>query len=260
MKLQGKRALVTGSDSGIGQAIARIFAREGAHVAVHYHTDKEGAARTAADVKAHGRDTVVLQCDLAKPEMAKGLFEDAAKALGGIDILVNCAGVSVEGEESAKTPLDQFHEVIHINLISPWVLCQAAAEHMKQNAGGNTRGVILNITSVHEEVPSQGGAAYDAAKGGLRNISRTLAKELGKQGIRVNNIAPGFIATPMTQKSLEDPKEMEESRKMIPLGRPGLPEEVAHVALFLASDDASYVTGSSYFVDGGMMQMVGAGA
>jgi glucose 1-dehydrogenase len=121
-------------------------------------------------------------------------------------------------------------------------------------------GVIINITSVHEEIPSRGGAAYDAAKAGLRNITRTLAMELGPKGIRVNNIAPGFIATPMTREYLDDPAEMEKSRRHIPLHRPGRPEEVANVAVFLASKEASYVTGSSYFVDGGMMQMLGAGA
>ena len=235
MKLQGKRALVTGADSGIGQAIARAFGKEGAHVAVHYHSDKAGAEQTAADVRARGREAAVMQCDLSEPEKAEGLFEEAVKALGGIDILVNCAGLMAEAEQSVDMPLEDFHRVIHVNLIAPWVLCQAAAKHMSDRDG-------------------------TAAKAGLRNITRNLSRELAKQGIRVNNIAPGFIATPMTEDALSDPKEMEESRKHIPLARPGRPEEVAAVALFLASDDASYITGSSYFVDGGLLQMVGAGA
>ncbi|MCD6023815.1 MAG: family oxidoreductase [Fibrobacteria bacterium] len=263
MKLQGKRALVTGSDSGIGQAIAIAFGREGAHVAVHYHSDKAGAEATAADLRARGRETAVLQSDLSNPENGEKLFEEAVKALGGIDILVNCAGTDVEGpDESVYVSLHEFHRVIHINLIAPWVLCQAAAKHMGDRGGGQggPGGVILNITSVHEEIPSQGGAAYTAAKAGLRNITRNLAMELGSKGIRVNNIAPGFIATPMTREYLEDEQEMEKSRRAIPLGRPGRPDEVAQVAVFLASEDASYVTGSSYFVDGGMMQKLGGDA
>jgi glucose 1-dehydrogenase len=118
-------------------------------------------------------------------------------------------------------------------------------------------GVIINVTSVHEEIPSPGGAPYDAAKGGLRSISRTLALELAPQGVRVNNIAPGMIVTPMTADRVEDPQKLEESKQRIPMRRPGQPQEVANVALFLASDDASYVTGSSYFVDGGLTQNVG---
>jgi glucose 1-dehydrogenase len=263
MKLQGKRALVTGSDSGIGQAIAVAFGREGAHVAVHYHRDRAGAEATAADLKSRGRETTVIQCDLSEPENGKRLFEDAVKALGGIDILVNCAGTDVEGpDESVEVPLREFHRVIHINLVAPWVLCQAAAKHMgyRGDEKGGPGGVILNITSVHEEIPSQGGAAYAAAKAGLRNITRNLAMELGPKNIRVNNIAPGFIATPMTREYLEDEKEMEKSRKAIPLGRPGRPDEVAHLAVFLASEDASYVTGGSYYVDGGLMQKLGGDA
>ncbi len=118
-------------------------------------------------------------------------------------------------------------------------------------------GVIINITSVHEEIPGPGGVAYDAAKGGLRNITRTLALELAPQEVRINNIAPGMIATPMTADSLADPEKAQQSTQRIPMGRPGQPQEVANVALLLASDDASYVTGSSYFVDGGLMQSVG---
>lgn len=143
--------------------------------------------------------------------------------------------------------------MINLDLISPWVLCQAAAKEMSSRG----KGVIVNITSVHEEIPGPGGVAYDAAKAGLRSVSRTLAMELAPQGIRINNIAPGMIATPMTEESLSDPEKARQSTQRIPMGRPGQPQEIANVALFLASDDASYVTGSSYFVDGGLMQSVG---
>jgi glucose 1-dehydrogenase len=258
MKLQGRRALVTGSDSGIGQAIAIAFAREGADVAVHYHNDHIGARLTAEAVARYDREVVVVQWDLAKPEKARGLFDHAARALGGLDILVNCAGVFPNVEVSAETPLTEFRRVLDVDLVSPWVLCQAAVEHFARGEGGG--GVIINITSVHEEIPSDGGVSYDAAKAALRSVTRTLSREVAGKGIRVNNIAPGFIATPMNAETLADPEAMKKSRENIPLGRPGKPDEVARVAVFLASDDASYVTGSSYFVDGGLMQTVGAGA
>jgi glucose 1-dehydrogenase len=261
MRLMNRQALVTGADSGIGQAIAREFAREGANVVVHYHEDRAGAEQTAAEVRSFGRRAAVIRHDLANPDSARSLFDEAVLAFGTIDLLVNCAGISPGVGKSVDMTLDEFHRIIHVNLVSPWVLCQAAARHMGDARRKDpTGGVILNITSVHEVIPSWGGAAYDAAKAGLRNITRNLARELASSGIRVNNIAPGFIATPMTQEALDDPAEMEKSLAHIPLARVGRPEEVAQVAVFLASEDAAYVTGSSYFVDGGLMLMTGAGA
>ncbi len=253
MKLQGKNALITGADSGIGQATAITFAREGANVVVHYGSDRQGAQITAAQVERHGVRAEILQADLADPDQAQALFEQAVERMGQIDILVNNAGTGSDVQQSLDTPLDDFIRVINIDLISPWALCQAAAKPMVERS----HGVIINITSVHEEIPSPGGAAYDAAKGGLRNLTRTLALELAPQGVRVNSIAPGMIATPMTAETLEDPQKAIQSTQRIPMGRPGQPQEVANVALFLASDDASYVTGSTYFVDGGLMQKVG---
>ena len=189
MKLEGKRALVTGADSGIGQAIAITFAREGADVVVHYNSDEQGAGNTAEQVRQHGRRAEVFQADLSEPRNAQQLFTQAYQAFGGIDILVNNAGTGASVEFSIDTPLDEFVRVINIDLVSPWALCQAAAQRMIQHGGG----VILNITSVHEEIPGPGGAAYDAAKGGLRSITRTLALELGPKGIRINNLAPGMM-------------------------------------------------------------------
>lgn len=253
MKLQGKNALITGSDSGIGQAVAITFAREGANVVVHYGSDQQGAQDTAREVQQHGVRAEILQADLADPKNAQALFEQAVQQMGQIDILVNNAGTGADVQASLDTPLDDFIRVLNIDLISPWALCQAAAKPMAERG----HGVIINITSVHEEIPSPGGAAYDAAKGGLRNLTRTLALELASKGIRVNSIAPGMIATPMTAETLQDPQKAQQSTQRIPMGRPGQPQEVANVALFLASDDASYVTGSTYFVDGGLMQKVG---
>jgi glucose 1-dehydrogenase len=253
MKLQGKTALITGSDSGIGQAIAITFAREGADVIVHYGHDKQGAQHTAQEVERHGRRAEILQADLSDPRNAQTLFQHALDRLSRIDILVNNAGTGADAETSLDISLDEFIRVINIDMVSAWALSQAAAKHMVERGAG----VIINVTSVHEEIPSPGGAPYDAAKGGLRSISRTLALELAPQGVRVNNIAPGMIVTPMTADRVEDPQKLEESKQRIPMRRPGQPQEVANVALFLASDDASYVTGSSYFVDGGLTQNVG---
>ena len=253
MKLQGRKAVVTGSDSGIGQAIAAAFAREGADVLVQYHRDEQGAQRTAALVREAGRQAEVLQADFSDPRHAEAFFEQALQRLGRIDVLVNDAGTGAGVEASLDTTLDDFTRVLNIDLVSPWVLCRAAARHMQPRR----QGAIVNITSVHEEIPIPGGAVYSAAKAGLRSITRNLAYELAPHGVRINNIAPGMIATPMTAEALNDPDKARTARERIPMGRPGRPEEVAAVAVFLASDDASYVTGSSYFVDGGLMQNIG---
>ena len=253
MKLQGKTALVTGSDSGIGRAIATTFAREGADVAVHYAHDRRGAEQTAHACAAHGVRTAVLQADLADPANARPLFDQAVAALGRIDILVNNAGKGADVEASLDTPLDAFIEVINVDLVSPWALAQAAAQGMVERGWGS----IVNITSVHETIPGRGGVAYDAAKGGLRMVTRTLALELAPKGVRVNNVGPGMIATPMTTDRLHDPEKSEQALQRIPMGRPGEPQEIANVALLLASDDGSYVTGSTFFVDGGLLQNIG---
>jgi len=248
MKLDGKTALVTGADSGIGRAIASTFAREGADVVVHYHADARGAEQTANMVRHHGRRSEVIQADLGDPTQADPLFAKAEAALGQIDILVNCAGKGISVDSSLDLALSDFVNVINVDLVGPFRLAQLAGQGMADRG----HGAIINVTSVHEEIPSPGNVAYDAAKGGLRMVSRTLAAELAAKRVRVNNIAPGMIATPMTADKLNDPAHSDQALRRIPMKRAGDPQEVANVALFLASDDASYVTGSTYFVDGGM--------
>jgi len=253
MRLQGRTALVTGSDSGIGRAIATTFAREGANVGIHYLDDERGAEQTANAARTHGVRAEVFQADLSDPFGAERLWAEVSRRLGDIDILVNNAGKGAGEQSSLDIPLKAFIEVINIDLISPWVLTQAAARQMAERGGGS----IINITSVHETIPSPGNAAYDAAKGGLRMVARTLGLELASKRVRINNIGPGLIATPMTTERLHDPEESDQALQQIPMGRAGEPQEIANVALFLASDDASYVTGSTYFADGGLLQHIG---
>ncbi len=253
MKLEGKIALVTGSDSGIGRAIATTFAREGADVAVHYHDDQRGADQTANAARQHGIRAEVFQADLADPDTAGTLFDQVIAAFGRIDILVNNAGKGASADSSLDLSMSAFQEVLNVDLVSPWLLTQLAAKGMVDRGSG----AIVNITSVHEVIPSPGNVAYDVAKGGLRMVARTLTAELAGKGVRINNVAPGMIATPMTAERLLDPEQGAQAAQRIPMGRPGEPQEIANVVLFLASDDASYVSGSTFFADGGLLQNIG---
>jgi glucose 1-dehydrogenase len=253
MRLNGKTAFVTGADSGIGRAIALTFAREGADVAIHYHLDRRGAEQTAKAIEHHGRQTEIFEADFTNPAAAEGLITQVIERLGRLDILVNNAGRGSEASASLEITTDLFLQVIHVDLVAPFVLARDAARVMAEQGSGS----IINVTSVHEEIPSPGGADYCASKGGLRMVTRTLALELAPKGVRINNLAPGMIATPMTTPTLHDPEQSAEALARIPLGRPGEPQEMANVALFLASDEASYVTGSTFFADGGLRQKVG---
>ena len=253
MRLEGKTAFVTGSDSGIGRAIAITFAREGADVAVHYHTDRRGAEQTAGAVRHHGRRAEIFAADFTDPTAAEGLIPAVGESMGRLDILVNNAGRGSAASASLDITTAVFLQVLNVDLVAPFVLARDAARLMVEQGGGS----IVNVTSVHEQIPSPGGADYSAAKGGLRMVTRTLALELAPKGVRINNLAPGMIATPMTTPALHDPEQSEEATQKIPMGRPGEVQEMANVALFLASDEASYVTGSTFFADGGLRQKVG---
>lgn len=257
MRLQDRVAVVTGADSGIGRAIAEAYAREGADIAILFHTDRDGAAETARRVEAVGRRAIHVQGDVGEEADVDRLFRETGSRLGPPAILVNSAGIGQGGTPVAETDPAQFDRVLRTDLRGPFLCCRAFIRARRAQGGG---GRIINITSVHERIPSPGNAAYGAAKGGLLTFTRSLCLELAEDRINVNAIAPGLIHTPMTAKRVEDPQEMAQELPNIPWRRPGRPEEVAALALYLASDDADYVTGQSFTIDGGLTMNWGQGA
>lgn len=249
LRLDGKVALVTGSDSGIGQGIAMRFAESGADVAVHYHTDREGAEETAQAVRDAGRTAIVVQGDVGDEARVETILAAIDDAFGRIDILVNCAG---QGGGAPVHELDPavWDRVLKTNLYGPFYLSRLASQRMLERGEG---GRIINISSVHEEACTAGAAPYNVSKAGLRNLTRTQAAELAPHGITVNDIAPGMILTPMQRRVARDPEYLPAAEAQIPARRAGEPADIANMALFLASDASSYCTGSTFFVDGGWM-------
>lgn len=258
-RLEQKVAVITGSDSGIGQATAIAFAREGADIVVNYLDDAEGAEATRAGVEAEGRRAIVVQADVGDRDDAARLFAEAREAFGTVDILMNNASVDASGTYVADLDIDDFAAALRTNLFGP-VMCAGHYIRQRTAAGAGGGGRIINVTSVHEEIPRAGAADYDCAKGALRNLTRTLALELAEEGITVNNIAPGMVLTPFNQEAVDDPQVREEQTASIPMKRAADPSEIAGLAVFLASSDADYVTGASYVMDGGLMQFQGQGA
>jgi glucose 1-dehydrogenase len=245
MQLKDKTAIVTGASSGIGRSIALAFAREGAAVTVNYARDAEGAASTVKEIEDGGGRAVAVRADVSKPEDVKALVEQTVKELGGLDVMVNNAGVEHK-MPFLETPLEVWEEIIAVNLTA------------RQMAGQGTPGRIINVSSVHEDLPMPTNSPYCAAKGGLRMLTRTIAVELAPHGITVNNVAPGAVATPMDATLEANTGQIKELLSEIPLGRMGHPEEVASLVVYLASDAASYVTGSTFVIDGGMMRHAGS--
>jgi glucose 1-dehydrogenase len=257
MKLAGSIAIVTGSDSGIGQATAAELAAAGADVCVTYHTDADGAAETAGMVEAAGRRAVVVQVDVREEVDVARMFDRTIAGIGVPDILVNNAAINADGTHIGDMETGYFDAVIRTNLYGPFFACRRFIRERRRAGGG---GRIINITSVHEEIPTKGGTAYDASKGGLRMLTRGLALELAPDRITVNNVAPGMILTPMNEDAQQDPETLREATRNIPWKRAGRPQEVARLVVYLASTDADYVTGSSFFIDGGLRRMLGQGA
>jgi NAD(P)-dependent dehydrogenase (short-subunit alcohol dehydrogenase family) len=243
-------AIITASDSGIGKATAVTLARDGFDVGVTWNTDEDGARGTVGEVEDEGRKAALAHLDVTHFEQAGETIESLAGKLGGLDVLVNNAGMG-RTHPFLEFPLDAWRDTLDVSLTGAFVCAQRAARLM---VDAGTKGRIINITSVHEYIPLPESAAYCAAKGGLGLLTKVMALELGEHGITVNSVAPGEIATPMTGQEDVDPETEE---RPVPAGRPGDAHEVAAVVSFLASPRSSYVTGSSYVVDGGLMLIAG---
>lgn len=255
MRLSGKTAIVTGSATGIGRAIAEKLAEEGASVVIDYIAIVADQAKNVVDgIKKNGGSAIAVEADITRITDVDALVSEAVKAFGKLDIMVNNAGVEHK-MGFLDTPIEIWNEVIAINLTGPWMCSQSAARQMVSQGKG---GRIINISSVHEDLPMPTNSPYCAGKGGLRMLMRTLAVELAPYQITVNNIGPGAIETPMDAPIEADPKLLNALLSEIPLKRMGKPEEVAELACFLASDSGAYITGSTYFIDGGMLRYSGS--
>jgi NAD(P)-dependent dehydrogenase (short-subunit alcohol dehydrogenase family) len=242
-------AIVTGASSGIGKAVAVALAEDGFDLGVTYASDQAGANSTRAEVEALGRSCAVRQVDLQDVGRGADVVDELADELGGVDVLVHNAGTG-GGGPFLELDLETWRHTLTVDLDAAFTVMQAGARRM---ADAGTPGRIIAVTSVHEHVPKSGSAAYCAAKGGLGMLVKVAALELAPVGITVNAVAPGEIATKMTDQHDEDPTE--QGRSMIPVGRPGHAAEIAAAVRFLASEPAAYTTGSSMVVDGGLTLM-----
>lgn len=247
-RLDGKVALITGGDSGIGRGIAQRFAREGAAVAFTFRRHEVAASEVKSAIEQAGGRATYQRADVAIAADVQQAVDGAVAAFGALDILVNNAGMEVI-RPFLDVPEEEWDRVLAVNLKGPFLCTQAAVRAMLKHGRG---GRVINISSVHEDIPMPGNSPYCAAKGGLRMLMRTLCDELAPYGITVNNIGPGAIGTPINQETMADPVKLKRLQAAIPLGRLGTADEVAALAAFLASDEAAYITGSSYFIDGGM--------
>ena len=250
MQLENKVAAVTGSSLGIGRSIALAFAREGASVAINYRSHPEEGQEAVEEIEKNGGKAISVQADVSEPDGVKRLIEQTVNEFGRLDVMVNNAGIE-QKIPFLETPLEAWEKVISVNLTGVWLGCQEAARQMVSQGNG---GRIINVSSVHEDLAMPTNSPYCAAKGGVRMLMRTIAVELAPHGITVNNIAPGAIETPINKNLDEHPEQRQELLKEIPLGKIGQPEDVASMAVYLASDASSYSTGSTFFVDGGLIR------
>lgn len=249
MKLKDKVAIVTGGSGGIGEAICQRLAQDGAKIVVNYRSHPEEAEKTKARVENAGSQGYIVQADLSKTEQINNLVQESINYFGRIDVLVNNAGLEKRADFWEVTEED-YNLVLDVNLKAVFFATQAVVKHFRDT---NNPGRIINISSVHEELPFPHFTSYCASKGGVKMITRNLAVELGPMGITINNVAPGAIATPINQDLLNNPEQLKKVTQNIPLGRLGEPEDVSGLVAFLASDEAKYITGSTFYVDGGLL-------
>ena len=249
MKLENKVAIVTGGSGGIGQELCMRLAKEGAKIVVNYRSAKEEAEEVKEKVEQIGSQALIVQADLSKVDQINNLVAETINHFGKVDILVNNAGLEKRADFWDVTESD-YDLVMDVNLKAVFFATQAVVKHFRKT---NNKGRIINISSVHEELPFPHFTSYCASKGGVKMITRNLAVELGSMGITINNVAPGAIATPINQDLLNNPEQLKKVTQNIPLGRMGEPEDVSGIVAFLASDEAKYITGSTFYVDGGLL-------
>lgn len=248
-KLAGQTALITGAESGIGRGIAIEFALNGANVVITYLNDEAAAKTTLSEVQQAGASGIIIQADISNEHDVDTLFKVAIEHFTNVNILVNSAGVRSTDKYIHELSFQTFEYTIKTNLFGTFLCCRKFVQHRLEQGGG---GKIINITSIHEEIVSPGKTDYCASKAALRGFCRSLAMEVADKQITVNNIAPGMMLTPMNQQAVDNPVYRKEMEQRIPAKTSGTPQDVAKVALFLASDDANYITGTTQIIDGGL--------
>ncbi len=253
--LKNQKALVTGANSGIGEACALALSAAGAAVAVNYVSRPEDAERVAQQIRQGGGEAIALQADVSREEQVTAMFAELLKTFGTIDILVNNAGLQRDSPFHTMT-LEQWNTVMGVNLTGQFLCArEAVREFLRRGVVSrvsSAAGKIICMSSVHEVIPWGGHVNYAASKGGVMQLMKSMAQELAPKKIRVNSIAPGAIKTPINRSAWDTPGAEAELLRLIPEGRVGVPEDIANVAVWLASDASDYVTGTTLFVDGGM--------
>jgi glucose 1-dehydrogenase len=248
--LQGKVAIVTGGNSGIGKAIVENLAERGAKVVIDYRSHPEATEELEREIGSYGGSSYGVHADVSNLDDLQRLVQEAVAKYGRLDVMVNNAGVETRTSILNTTP-DDFDKVLDVNLRGVFFACQYAAKQMIAQGGG---GRIINISSVHEDWPMPENTPYCCAKGGVRMLTRTAGLELASHGITMVNVGPGAVATPINDSTMNNPELLAKLNAAIPLGRMAQPEEIARVVGFLASDAASYITATTIFADGGIMQ------
>lgn len=257
MELQNQCVIVTGGSSGIGAACSRALAKAGALVVLTYHSSQEEADTLVKHITADGGTAVARHADVGHEDQVEDLFAFAEQHFGPVRLLVNSAGRNMTGVPIREMSLDQFDSVLRADLYGPFLSCRRFVRGLDQAGGG---GRIVNISSIHESAPRPGAVDYDSAKGGLAQLTRTLALELAPRQIAVNGVAPGMILTPMNQSALDDPQELKRKEAAIPWRRAGTSNEVADLVVYLLSPKADYITGTTVTIDGALSLVIAQNA